>query len=456
MCGPLVNRNLRVTFCVTFWMCAALSAAPIAFCVSAGEPAPASSGAATDTVPRPLAEAAALKQEAVTVARQIADAYPDDALAYALLGSAYLQHRPDRGGHQVLQKCVQLNPDQAEAYGILARVAYDKGNLDECIGYSEQSLKRDPANPEVLNQMGRALMDSGRTDEAIANLRKSTQVPQAPSQSYYLLGQANLQAGRYADAKKAFQQAIALLPDHTQAFFGLFTACLKLGQTDEATQARERFLALEAADRHAHTERTAQEDTLTGLPVVRSTVARTLFGAGQLYRVHQQPAKAAELLRKAAGLDEANASYRAALEQFYLQQRAPADGIAAFEQLTSEQPKNPLNYFFLGRLRARMDQVDAAEQAYRKVQELAPNWSEGYRAMAEVNLRADRKLAESRKLAQKAVDLDPSGPNYYLLGFACAKDNDKPGAIEAIKKAVAADPGEKKYRDLLLQLERAP
>jgi cytochrome c-type biogenesis protein CcmH/NrfG len=287
-------------------------------------------------------------------------------------------------------------------------------------------------------------------------LEKSTRLPQAPSQSFYLLGQANLQAGKYADAKKSFQQATVLLPDHTQAYFGLFTACAKLGQAEEAQRYRERFMALEAADRRSHSERTAREDTLGGLPLVRSTVARTLFGAGQIYRVHQQLAKAAELLRKAASLDEANGSYRAALESLYLQQKAPAEGVAAFQQLVVEQPKNPLNYLFLGRFYARLNQVDSTEQAYRKVQELAPEWSEGYRALAELNLRADRKVPEARQMAEKAVKLDPSGPNYYLLGFACAKVNDKAGAIDAIKRAVAAEPGEKKYRDLLRQLEQAP
>src|SRR5690349_17002601 len=104
MRGSLVNRNLRVTFCV----CAALSAALITFCVSAGEPAshPAESEAPGNAVPRPLAEAAALKQEAVTVARAIADAYPDDALAYALLGSAYYNTGRTEEGTRYLQKCV--------------------------------------------------------------------------------------------------------------------------------------------------------------------------------------------------------------------------------------------------------------------------------------------------------------------------------------------------------------
>ena len=335
-------------------------------------------------------------------------------------------------------------------------MAYEKGNLEESAHLCREALKRGPANPEVLNQLGRALMDLGRTDEAVQALQQAIGLPNASSQSYYLLGQANLQSGNYAQGKENFQRAIALLPDHTQAFFGLYTACLRLGQSEEAARYRGQFLKLEAIDRRSLTDRNTQEDTLTGLPMVRNTVARTFFGAGQIYRVHQQPSKAAEMFRKAASLDAESAVYRGALEAHYVQRKATVEGAAVFEQLVLEQPNNQLNYFFLGRLRARLDQIDAAEIAYRKVQELAPQWAEGYRALADLYLRANRNPAEARVLARRVVELEPSGGSYYLLAVACLKNNDRPGALEAIKQAVALVPREKRYSELLQQLNRAP
>ena len=402
------------------------------------------------------AEAATLKQEAVTAARQLAEAYPDDALTYALLGSASYNTGRSDDATKYLQKCLELSPDQAEAYEILARVAYEKGNLEESARLCREALKRGPANSEVLNQLGRALMDLGRADEAVKALQQAIGLPNASSQSYYLLGQANLQSGNYSQGKENFQRAIALLPDHTQAFFGLYTACMRLGQSEEAARYRGEFLKLESIDRRSLTDRNAQEDTLTGLPMVRNTVAQTFFGAAQLYSVHQQPSKAAELFRKAASLDAESTVYRATLEAHYVQRKAPAEGVAVFEQLVSEQPNNQLNYFFLGRLRARLDQIDAAEVAYRKVQELAPQWAGGYGALAELYLRANRNSVEALALARRAVQLEPNGRNYYLLALACLKNNDRPGASEAIKQAVKLVPQEKRYSELLQQLNQAP
>jgi len=265
-----------------------------------------------------------------------------------------------------------------------------------------------------------------------------------------------MQAGDFAQAKEGFRRAIELLPDHTQAYFGLYTACLRLGQTEEAARAREQFLKLEAVDRKALTDGSAREDTLTGLPMVRETVARTFFGAAQIYRVHEQAGKAAEFFRKSAALDGDNPGYRSALEAFYVQRKDLAEGVRVFEQLAAEQPDNSLNYLFLGRLQGRLEHFEAAERSFQKVQELAPQWAEGYRALAELYLRTNRKTDQARVLAGKVLDLEPSGSHYYLLAVACLKNNDRPGALEAVKKALAMSPAETKYQQLLQQLQRTP
>jgi predicted Zn-dependent protease len=226
-----------------------------------------------------------------------------------------------------------------------------------------------------------------------------------------------------------------------------------LGQTEEAARYREQFLKLEAVDRQDLTDQSAREDTLTGLPMVRETVARTFFGAAQIYRVHEQIGKVAELFRKSAALDADNPVYRSALEGFYVQRKDLAEGVRVFEQLAAEQPKNSLNYMFLGRLQGRLEHFEAAERSFQKVQELAPQSAEGYRALAELYLRANRKTDQARVLARRVIELEPSGSHYYFLAVACLKSNDRPGALEAVKQAVALSPNETKYQEFLRQLK---
>jgi len=407
-------------------------------------------------IPQPQAEAAALKQEALAVAREVADAYPKDALTYALLGAAYYNSGQSEEAINYLQKCLELSPGQAEAYEILARAAYEKGRPDEAARLWQEWLNHGPANPDSMNRLGRALMDLGRTEDAIRSLQQAIRLSKASSESYYLLGQAYMQSGDFRQAKESFQQAITLVPDHTQAYFGLYTACMRLSQDEEAGRYREQFQKLEANDRRTLTDRSARSDTLSGLPLVRKTVARTFFGAARLYQAHEQTGKAVELFRRSAILDPDNPTYRAALEAYFSQCNALAEGLAVFERIATDQPENPLNYLFLGRIHGRLDQFEAAERAYRKVQELGPKWAEGYRALADLYLRANRKLPDARVMAARACELEPSGPHFFLLALTCAKNNDRPGAIMAANKALALSPSEGKYQELLKQLKEAP
>jgi tetratricopeptide (TPR) repeat protein len=404
----------------------------------------------------PQALAAELKQEAVRAAVSIAEAYPTDPLAFALLGSAYYNTGNSDEATVNLRKCLTLNPNLSDAYEVLARVAYDRGELEESVRLFQEALKRGPSSVNALSRLGRAQMDLGRTEESIETLRKATQLPQATSESFYLLGQAYLQIRDYARAKESFQKATLISADHTQAYFGLYTACNRLGQSEESARYREQFLRLEARDRKDLTDRNAESEALTGLPFVRQTVAQTLFGAGQIYKSHEQPAMASKFLRRAAVLDEESMTYRSALEAFYIQRKALAEGVTVFEQLVSEQPKNRYNHMFLGRLHNRLDHFEAAERCFQKVQELAPDWAEGYRALTELYLRTNRRLPESRVMAQRAVDLEPKASHYYFLAVACVKNQDRSAAAEALKKAVSLNPGELKYQQFLQQLQKTP
>jgi tetratricopeptide (TPR) repeat protein len=407
-------------------------------------------------IPEAQAEAADLKREAIAIATQVAGAYPDDAFTSALLGSAYYNTGQSSEATKHLQRCIALNPKQADAYEILARVAYEKGEPEESARLCQEALKHGTAGPELLNQLGRALMDQGKTEEAIRSLQQAARLPQAPSESHYLLGQAYLQSGNPTQAKESFRRAVSLSPDHTQAVFGLFTASQRLGQAEEVARYREQFQKLEALDRRALSDRSAQEDTRSGLPLVRKTVARTVFGAAQIHRAHGQPEQAANLFYRAAVLDPDQAAYRAALESFYVQRKALADAAPVFERLTAEQPSNHLNYLYLGRIHARLQNVDAAERDFSKVQALAPGWPEGYRAQAELFLRAGRKLPEALRLARKAVELAPAANHYHLLAAICAENGDRPAAINAMKQAVALEPNRTLYREFLLKLQEAP
>lgn len=398
-------------------------------------------------------EAARLKTDAVRVAEEIAAAHPEDPLVYALLGSAYYNTGKSVEATAHLRRCLELRPDMGDAYDILARIAYETGHPEESVRLSQEALNHGAGGTEALHRLGRALLDLGRTGEAIQVLEKAAGLPRATSETWHLLGQAQMQVSKHAAAKQSFEKAVQLLPEHTQAYFGLYTACLRLGQTEQAARYREQFVALEAKDRKTLSDQNSDEEVRSGLPMVRATVARTLFGAAQIYMAHGQSDKATELLARASFLDENNPGYRAALESAYLKSNRAAEGIKAFELLAQKQPQNPLNYLFLGRLYSRVNNFEMAESSLGKVRKFAPDWAEGYRALADLYLRASVKTSEALELARRAVELEPSARNHYLLALAQDKNNDRQAALVSAKQAWAKSQKEKRYEQLVRQLE---
>ena len=56
------------------------------------------------------------------------------------------------------------------------------------------------------------------------------------------------------------------------------------------------------------------------------------------------------------------------------------------------------------------------------------------------------RLPEARKLAEKAVEIQKSAANHFVLAWACDKNGDTAGALSAIKRAVELDPTNPRYR----------
>ena len=78
-------------------------------------------------MPETQAAAEALKQEALQVASELVEAFPTDAVTYALLGAAHHNVGNSDEAAKWLRKCLDLDPERADAYGMLAMIASKKG-----------------------------------------------------------------------------------------------------------------------------------------------------------------------------------------------------------------------------------------------------------------------------------------------------------------------------------------
>jgi tetratricopeptide (TPR) repeat protein len=93
-----------------------------------------------------------------------------------------------------------------------------------------------------------------------------------------------------------------------------------------------------------------------------------------------------------------------------------------------------------------MGQPAQAERMFIQTIEDFPDYALGYVELVRLYLTAQKNLPKTVGLAQRAVDLYPSAGNYHLLSWTHTVNGQYPQAIQAIQKAMALAPNNKKYQ----------
>ena len=122
--------------------------------------------------------------------------------------------------------------------------------------------------------------------------------------------------------------------------------------------------------------------------------------------------------------------------------------IECLQSANEIQPDNPRCDLNIGTISLRLGRFPQAEIAYQKVIQVAPFESLGYRKLAQLYLNTNKKLAEAGRLARKAVEMEPSAENLFVLGWACDVNGDREEAVRMIERAIRLDPDNLKYRQV--------
>lgn len=391
----------------------------------------------------PPASVEALHKEETAVAQRLLEDLPNAANSMALRGQVHHNRGNMEEAIKCLEKCLALNPQRADVYSALGEIALIKGEYEEAANLFQQALTISPTMGGIHDNLARALMGHGKIDEAVTVLEQGIRLSPRVSQSHWLLGQAYLQLQAYAQAKENYQAAIDIQADYREAHYGLASACARLGQMDESKQHMETFKRLRTEHMKARADWIVK--SYDDLALARQSTAWTFMEAGRIYSQNQRPRQAEQLWQKAAVLDPKNRECRMHLAMLHLASNRQREALDICEQIRNIEPDKADTHLMIGIINLRLKRFDDTEQAFGKAIELAPQHPEGYSRLASLYLGANRKLAEARELAEKAVQLQPTASNYVTLCQARDRDGDFSGAVAAIKRAMALDPDNTEY-----------
>ena len=144
---------------------------------------------------------------------------------------------------EAAERALSIEPDLADAYGLMARIQMDAWDWRAAEASSARSLELDPSSATALGIAGVLSWSLGRWEEARTRIMRSLEQDPLSTGSHQVLGIILRTMGRYDEAEGAFRRALELAPEgalnHTQYALLLIKMDRKEEALREATRERD-------------------------------------------------------------------------------------------------------------------------------------------------------------------------------------------------------------------------
>lgn len=395
---------------------------------------------------------ASLLDDEVRLAEQLVEAFPDSEEPLVVLGRVYSRRGDTDKAIEYWGKAVQMNPRRVDVYDQMAKVAAQMDEYEKAISLWDRILQVDPNSKGTRNQTADAYMNLGRYDRAIETIRAEIEASGGDAESYFRLGQAYQHQQKYEEAKANYERAVTLQDDYRDAYYGLYMACARLRLTDEAKRYLAQFRALK--EQHKEAVRQYDEALPSDLDCAYQSLAKLCFDTRTLHLYTGQTPATANVLAAVMTLGNENTVYLKRLAELYASVQQVPEALVLYRRAAQLDPNDKQSLLNLGRLSVQVGLFGDAQKAFLRVVSLAPDDWVGYQELARLYLRAKMNLAQARRLAQKAVDLEPNASTYYDLGLTCYANGDADSGLAALKRAAELEPDNARYTEAYQLFEK--
>jgi len=323
---------------------------------------------------------------------------------------------------EVARDLVQNLPNDANALALAAMVYNELGRSDESMACWRKCLILAPRRADAAAELGRIALKRGEYDKAASVLRRAVELgPRTPG-VHHALAYALMFLGEHAEAISHFEKEIKISPTSVRSHYMLGQAREQLGQYEAARRSYETVLKLQPDKKNAD----YMKNALYGLAIVLTKLG--------------DKTQAAEYRRKYTELS------RAILKSDIKTGESFDDHAAMRVVLISAHTNS-------GSIYAATRRGNDAEGHWRRVFAIDAGDVLSRTALAHLLLQEGRNVSEARRLALTVVALDPSPVSYALLARSHSANGDIALAREAVKRAIAKDPANPRYRQILRMLD---
>ncbi len=420
-----------------FWLaggvglsCCAL-AAPVAFpdfqvetarsyleTVAQALPAQTGTNAGTWLIRARVASRLGRQDEAERLAQRGLEADSRRADIQVFLADLFIRQDRLEDAARCLRAAVASSPEVNGGYRRLGMVLDRLGDRPGAQEAFESALRVAPNDATARLVLGRCLLDRGQPGEAVLHLDRACQLDPESASAYYALSQARSQLGDSEAARRALTMFQELKQKERAAL-------------DAATMAEDNEEALRAVSAGFHLEAAA---------------LLTQQGQAPLAEAH---------LHQAGRIAPDDPHVWEVLASLYLQQRSWPQAKAAGENLVRLRPNQTTYRVNLATVLLQLQDVPAAIHQLKRVIELDPQQPAALHNLTLIYLNNRREPAEALATCRRLVALEPTAPNYDLLGWALYANGQTNEALAAAAEAVRKDPDNPGYLERYRRVRQA-
>lgn len=282
---------------------------------------------------------------------------------------------------RTLERCVRLDPDEAEYTSTLGLLLARTGKRDEGLRHTLRAVELAPTGALWWEQLGLCHVYRREAAAAVSAFQHALDLDPGPARGHYNLGTARLLSGDPAGAAEAFQAALARDATYSDAWHNLAVCHLRRKDTPAAVQALHKALDLDPDDAIAHLQlgrvHLQQEDPAAALPHLEAAVR--LDVDNPLAHLARGQALAAQGMLEPAA-DALLNSLRREPAQFpawshligVLLDLGDEDGVDEAVEGCQKALPGPGTWYNLGALFANLERLDRARACFLTGQALAP------------------------------------------------------------------------------------
>ena len=340
------------------------------------------------------AQALALEQqgklaEAEKSWRQITQADPRDAAAFASLGLVLSKQGKYGQAVPAYRKAIALNPKLPGVHLNWGLAEFKQSHFDAAVGPLGAAVAADPENLQARTLLGLSCYGAKRFEDAVKYLELPAKSDPTDIELHRVLAQSCLLAKKYSCALDEFRQILEQDPDSAAVHMLSGEALDGLGRTVEAISEFE--AAAKAAPREPNVH----------------------FGLGYLYWKQHKYDEAKAALEAELSIDPANAQALAYLGDVELKGNAPEKALLLLNKAIHLRNDIRIAYVDIGAIFSEQKKYQEALVALQHAEKLDPAQPDAhyrlarlYRAMGNV-VAAEREFARVSELQEKSEDMAP-------------------------------------------------